>query len=412
MGKNKGGKKQEEFKFDFANANNQTQTQQNAEAKKEGQQSVLDLAGRDAPMLAQFQKQLGALIGRSSGYLESLPKPVQERVKALKHLHSERVKLEKQFEKELQDLEKKYESLYQPFTNRRFEIITGASEPNPVELIEEKKEETKSEETKQEVTAVVKKEEGKEEEKDIKGVPEFWLLALKHHEDFGSMVTERDEEALKHLIDIRVTPVEDSPDSFSIEFHFGPNEFFENSLIKKTYVLKENDTDGEVLYDHVESSDIKWKGSKNLTVKKVTKTQKKKGGRRGGRGGKGGPATTVTVEEPTESFFHFFNPENAFQMYNGGLAEEDEEGFDEEGGLQEFLEVDYELGLELKEKIIPHGVMWYTGENMNQMLGEEDEEDDEENDPDNEEDEEEDEEFQPPKETAGQQQNNPECKQQ
>lgn len=402
MGKNKGGKKQEDFKFDFANGSNQ----QSGEGKKEGQNtSVLDLAGRDAPMLAHFQKQLGALIGKTSGYLESLPKPVQERVKALKHLHSERVKLEKQFEKELQELEKKYDALYQPYTNRRFDIVTGVSEPKPEELVEEKKEEIKTEDIKQEKSEA-KKEEGKQEEKDIKGVPEFWLLALKHHDDFGGMITERDEEALKHLTDIRVVPVEDSPDSFTIEFRFAPNDFFENDIIKKTYVLKENDIDGEVLYDHVESSDIKWKGSKNLTVKKVTKTQKKKGGRRGGRGGKGsGPATTVTVEEPTESFFHFFNPENAFQAYNGGMPEE-EEGFDEEGGLQEFLEVDYELGLEMREKVIPHAVMWYTGENALAMLGGEDDEDDDEEDPDNEDDEDEDEEFQPPKEaTAGQQQN-------
>jgi nucleosome assembly protein 1-like 1 len=64
------------------------------------------------------------------------------------------------------------------------------------------------------------KEEGKEPKTEapaeakstepVKGVPEFWLLALKHHDDFASMITEKDEECLKHLIDIRVADVPES----------------------------------------------------------------------------------------------------------------------------------------------------------------------------------------------------------
>jgi len=143
MGKNKGGKKADDFKFDFA------QQQQNGEGKKaegkkvEGKkepQSVFDFSGKDAPMLAQFQKQLErSLVGKSSGYLEGLPKQVQERIKALKFLHSQRVKLEKDFNKELKELETKYETLYQPLIDRRHDIVGGIVEPKPEELIEEKK---------------------------------------------------------------------------------------------------------------------------------------------------------------------------------------------------------------------------------------------------------------------------------
>jgi len=350
------------------------------------------------------------LVGKSSGYFESLPKQVQERVKALKFLHSQRLKMEKDFNKELQELEKKYESLYQPLVDRRQDIVSGNSEPKPEELVvvEEKKEEAKEVEPKKEEAPK------KEEEQNIKGVPEFWLVALKHHEDFGAMITDADEGALKHLTDIRVGPApEHSTDSFKIDFYFSDNEFFDNKVISKTYILKENPADGEVMYDHVDSTTINWKPNKNLTVKKVTKQQKKKGGKaRGGKGNKGGPTQTITVEEPTESFFYFFNPESAHALYAGGMDEQEEEEFDD-GGLGEFLELDYELGLELKEKLIPHAVMFYTGENI--MMDDMDEEDEEQEDDgeehaDEEEDEEEDAEYEPPQ-TTGQQQN-PECKQQ
>ncbi len=83
----------------------------------------------------------------------------------------------------------------------------GVSEPKPEELVEEKKEEEKkAEEVKP--TGEAKP----AEQQDVKGVPEFWFLALKHHEDFSAMITEADEAALKHLTDIRVIPAaEHSP---------------------------------------------------------------------------------------------------------------------------------------------------------------------------------------------------------
>jgi len=394
---NKGNKQTgEDFKFDFA--------QQGAKGGK----PQFDFNGRDAPIMAALQKQIGTLVGKSSGYFETLPKAVQERVKALKHLHSKRTELEKKFDQELLLLEKKYEAMYQPLIDRRTEIVTGAAEPKPEELVEVK-EEGKTEEPKKEEP---KAEEGKKEEENVKGVPEFWLLALTHHEEFGAMITEKDEECLKHLTDVRIVDVKDSAHSFCIEFHFADNEFFEDKVLKKTYLLNEA-ADGEVMYDHVDATEIKWKAGKNLTMRKVTKTQKKKGKGRGGRGGKGGAAQTVTVEEPTESFFHFFNPEQAFAMYNGEIPEEDREEFDEYG-LQEFLEADYELGLELKEKVIPHAVMWYTGEssNIGENDDEEEDDDDEEGHEHDDEDEEDDEEFEPPKDQSGTAQQNPECKQQ
>jgi nucleosome assembly protein 1-like 1 len=392
------------------------QPQEAQPVKEEPKEQIFDFNGKDANILQHFQSRLTDLVGQSSGYLESLPKAVQERVKALKNLHSKHVDLEKQFNAEVTALEKKYNALYAPLYDRRSTIVTGAGEPTAEELVEVKKEE-ESEPKKEETTAVAV-----DEGKDIKGIPEFWSSAIKHHPEFAQMTTERDEEALKHLVDLKVSTVEGEPHSFSLEFYFSDNEFFEDKLIKKTYILKESPEDGEVVYDHVDATEIKWKPGKNLCVKKVTRQQKGKGGRRGGRGG-GGKPQSITVEQPCESFFNFFNPESAFEMLMGaeGMEEEDEDQFGPEG-FQDFLEADYELGLEFKDKIIPHGVQWFTGEAAlgyyMDEFGEEDEDDEEE-----EEDEDEEEEVQQKPRRAGkggqqqqQQQGGqaaqPECKQQ
>jgi nucleosome assembly protein 1-like 1 len=42
-----------------------------------------------------------------------------------------------------------------------------------------------------------------EEAADAKGVPQFWLTALRNHPQLQASITERDEEALAHLSDVR-----------------------------------------------------------------------------------------------------------------------------------------------------------------------------------------------------------------
>jgi len=253
--------------------------------------------------------------------------------------------------------------------------------------------------------------ESSQSEEHIKGIPGFWLEALKHHDAFSEMITERDEEALNYLRDVRANPVQGENASFALEFHFNPNPYFDNAIITKTYHLLEKET-GQVLFDRVESTEINWKDGKNLTIKLVTKQQGGKksarGGKRGGRGGQ--PTRTVTVEEPCDSFFTFFNPE---ANWTDDIDEEEKEAL---------LEDDYDLGLEFKDEIIPNAVMWYTGEAAEQLgayLNDDDddeEDDDEDDDEDQEEDDEDQEEEDRPKSEAGahpqNQQSKPECNQQ
>jgi nucleosome assembly protein 1-like 1 len=59
---------------------------------------------------------------------------------------------------------------------------------------------------------------------------------------------------------------------------------------------------------------------------------------------------------PTESFFNFFNPPKPIN------PEADDDENDEDDELEERLELDYHLGEDIKEKLIPRAVDWYTGE--------------------------------------------------
>jgi nucleosome assembly protein 1-like 1 len=55
---------------------------------------------------------------------------------------------------------------------------------------------------------------------------------------------------------------------------------------------------------------------------------------------------------PTESFFNFFDPPKPPQ------DEEDDASSD----IEERLELDYQLGEDIKEKLIPRAIDWFTGE--------------------------------------------------
>jgi len=57
---------------------------------------------------------------------------------------------------------------------------------------------------------------------------------------------------------------EEGTENFTLEFNFGPNDFFENETLKVRFVmLSENDV------DKIVGTDIKWKAGKDLTKKEI-----------------------------------------------------------------------------------------------------------------------------------------------
>jgi len=288
------------------------------------------------PKLVQMiQGKLGSLVGRSSGYVESLPAPVRRRVAGLKGVQKDHSKLEAEFQEEVLELEKKYFAKFTPLYQKRAQIINGTAEPTADEI---KAGEEDEEEEDEGETA-----ESGPETSDIKGIPEFWLSAMKNQVSLAEMITDRDEAALKELTDVQMEYL-DKP-GFRLIFQFAENEFFTNKSISKTYFYQnESGYGGDFIYDHAEGDKIDWKTGKDLTVRVESKKQRNKNTKQ---------TRVVKKTVPTESFFNFFSPPK---------APTDEDDDDAASDIEERLELDYQLGEDIKEKLIPRAIDWFTGE--------------------------------------------------
>jgi nucleosome assembly protein 1-like 1 len=234
------------------------------------ERAAAGLFAANPALVSMMQAKLGTLVGRSSGYIESLPASVRRRVAGLKGIQKEHSKLEAEFQEEVLQLEKKYFAKFTPLYENRAKIVNGGSEPSEeqIKVGETKDEDDEDDEEPQE-------ELNKDEGADVKGIPEFWLSAMKNQISLAEMITDRDEAALKSLTDIRMEYL-DRP-GFRLIFEFTENEYFENKTITKTYFYQEeNGYGGDFIYDHAEGDKINWKVGKDLTVRIESKKQRNK----------------------------------------------------------------------------------------------------------------------------------------
>ena len=212
-------------------------------------------------------------MGRSSGYIESLPKSVHRRVAGLKGVQKEHAKLESEFQEEVLQLEKKYFAKYTPLYEKRAKIVNGLAEPTEEEI---KVGETAEDEDEESVdTGKAGSTSDDKAQENVIGIPEFWLSAMKNQISLAELITDRDETALKSLTDIRMEYL-DRP-GFRLIFEFGENEFFTNKIITKTYFYQEESGyGGDFIYDHAEGDTITWKSGQDLTVRVESKKQRNK----------------------------------------------------------------------------------------------------------------------------------------
>jgi len=305
------------------------------EEEKLDRATAASIFASNPQLVSMIEGKLGRLVGRSSGYIEGLPAPVRRRITGLRGVQKEHSKLEAQFQEEVLQLEKKYFAKFTPLYEKRARIVNGQEEPTEAEVTAGKDEEEEKE-TKDEAKT--------ESNEDLKGIPEFWLSAMKNNELLAETITERDEGALKHLVDIRLAYL-DTP-GFKLIFEFAENEYFTNKEITKTYYYQdENGYGGDFIYDHAEGDKINWKEGKDLTVRIESKKQRNKNTKQ---------TRVVKRTVPTDSFFNFFSPPKPPVDFD----EDDEATAD----IEERLEVDYQLGEDIKEKLIPRAIDWFTGE--------------------------------------------------
>ncbi|KAI3989267.1 hypothetical protein MKX01_004816 [Papaver californicum] len=258
-----------------------------------------------AGLVNALKNKLQTLAGQHSDVLESLTPNVRKRVEALREIQTKHDEIEAKFFEERAILEAKYQKMYEPLYSQRFDIVNGVVEVDGVA---------------KEVVA------DKEADKDAeveKGVPDFWLNAMKTNEVLAEEITERDEGALKYLKDIKWCRIED-PKGFKLDFFFDTNSYFKNSVLTKTYHMIDDD---EPILEKAIGTEIEWYPGKSLT-QKVLKKKPKKGSKN---------TKPITKTEDCESFFNFFNPPQ---------VPEDDDDLDEETAeeLQNQMEQDYDVG--------------------------------------------------------------------
>ncbi|KAJ8442925.1 hypothetical protein Cgig2_022291 [Carnegiea gigantea] len=275
-----------------------------------------------AGLVNALKNKLQNLAGQHSDVLESLSPNVRKRVEALRNLQSQHDELEANFFEERAALEAKYQKLYEPLYSKRYEIVNGVIEVEGL-------------------TNETTKEEGQEQGSEEKGVPNFWLTAMKCHEVLADEITERDEGALKYLKDIKWARI-DNPKGFKLEFFFDTNPYFKNAVLTKTYHMIDED---EPILEKAIGTEIEWYPGKCLT-QKILKKKPKPGSK---------STKPITKTENCDSFFNFFNP----PQVPGDDDDIDEDAAEE---LQALMEQDYEIGSAIRDKIIPHAVSWFTGE--------------------------------------------------
>merc|ERR1711962_1554415 len=179
-------------------------------AKSSNKNNVIAAELLNNPLLmAAMQQKLSGLVGSNSGYIDTLPQCIKNRLNALKNLQVECAKIEGKFYEEAHELEMKYAELFKPLYEKRTAIVNATYEPTDEEIVwvepgeeEDEKKEDKSEEEKIAVSKDDVAEKLKLDE-NTKGIPEFWLTAMKNVETIAEMIQEADEEVLKHLTDTK-----------------------------------------------------------------------------------------------------------------------------------------------------------------------------------------------------------------
>src|ERR1700735_2623331 len=96
--------------------------------------AAASIFAQNPALVSMIQGKLGSLVGKSSGYVESLPAPVRRRVTGLKGIQKDHAKLEAEFQEEVLQLEKKYFAKSTPLYEKRAKIVNGATEPTEDEV--------------------------------------------------------------------------------------------------------------------------------------------------------------------------------------------------------------------------------------------------------------------------------------
>eukprot|EP00916_Digyalum_oweni_P014503 GHVL01023768.1.p1 GENE.GHVL01023768.1~~GHVL01023768.1.p1 ORF type:complete len:310 (+),score=71.38 GHVL01023768.1:51-980(+) len=251
----------------------------------------------------------------------------KEVVEQLREVHDKHTELEAQYMQEFLELRRKFELKSVPLHEERNKILTASTDS------------------------------------DSKGTPalnKFWLQVMKNNHLLNELIESQDERPLSYLQDITKETILTDGMGFKLYFKFGPNPYFEEEELEKRYYLLEESDPTEPILSRTEGTNITWKENQDTTKKTVSKRQKNK---------KTKMIRFVESVVEVPSFFRFFmglelpSPEKLSDLTDEQIET-----------LEIVVEADFEAGCIFRDKVIPHAIKWYTGEEEDSSVEDDDEE--------------------------------------
>lgn len=242
-----------------------------------------------------------------------LPFCIRKRLLAVLKLQHRLIETDGEFHRRLFELELEFNKKRQSIYAKRAAIIKGDYEP----MEEDFDVDFLAPEV---INSTVKASENEDASLEIKGIPNFWLETLNNSSMTGTF--DCDRPALKYLSDIQLELSTETNLAFSIVFKFDPNPYFENETLTKVYLVECTvDPTEPFAYDGAQifksiGCEINWKEGMDYT-------------------------------KAQSSFFHFFSP-----PCTDIEADIDPTTYDD-------ITADFEMGLFLKEKMIPKAVLYF-----------------------------------------------------
>lgn len=289
---------------------------------------------------------------------------VKDRFKALAHISNQLADISKQYDEEIKQIEYEAEQADKPLYQIRSLILQGKDfDDNEIttEMYDKRDAEIKDEDYEK---IKIKEFKNIKHLENQPGIPAFWLHAMKNNKMLQVQIEKRDEKLLSHLIDIEYINVENS-DDFILKFHFTPNDFIENTVITKRYIMEDSDR-----VKKIDCTKVRWRDGKNLLEK--DKPKKNKGKKKNNK--------KAEDSDVVETFFHFFTAKEPT------VANPDEEDLEEEDEMRlEKLEEDLDIAADIRDELVPLALEYYLNiveeDHIEEAEGEDDEE---ENQPDGE----------------------------
>ena len=195
-----------------------------------------------------------------------------------------------------------------------------------------------------------------------KGVSGFWLRAMLGNVSIANTIVEKDRAILQYLIDVQLE-LHEKGQGYTLKFIFEKNSYFDGTELTKTFHMSKPN-----VIEKCVGVEIRWTPGSDPTKEKKKKKVKKAGG------GK----KTVTKEVKCDSFFNFFETielKEKDKKSKPGKKEDDSEEDIDEDDVGEKMDVDFDLGNDFKDDLIPLALEYYLGV-IEQESGSDDDDDD------------------------------------